>query len=72
MKTTILTTAALIGAILFPAIAFSKTVLGCDVQSVPGSNYSTKTDPTCEFTLVGSDGGPVVNPVVLPWTGFGS
>lgn len=48
MKLTI-TTAALIGALLLPSLAFADTkiVNGCEVATVPGTNYSNLVDPTC-------------------------
>ena len=48
MKLTILTS-ALIGALLLPSLAFAdtRTVNGCEVATVPGTNYSNLVDPTC-------------------------
>ena len=48
MKTTIIT-AALLGALLLPTLTFADTriVNGCEVATVPGTNYSNLVDPTC-------------------------
>ncbi len=50
MKTTILT-AAMIGAILLPSLAFAdpRIVDGCEIVTVEGTNYSNKIDPSCDF-----------------------
>ena len=50
MKATILT-AAMIGAILLPSLAFAtgKVVDGCEIVTVEGTNYSNKVDPRCVF-----------------------
>lgn len=65
MKTTILTTAALIGAVLFPAIAFSETVQGCEIVDMGG--YSNKADPTCVFNhQPGGNWSPAGSTASLP------
>jgi hypothetical protein len=78
MKHLILTTAFAALALLNPAIATAKTIAGCEVQPVEGSNYFVKVDPTCKFdTPVGTrtyaegesplnpdDGDPTTNNVV--------
>lgn len=48
----IITTATLIGALLLPTLAFADTriVNGCEVATVPGTNYSNLVDPNCVMT----------------------
>lgn len=49
MKLFLTTIFALIGAILLPSMTFADTriVNGCEVATVPGTNYSNLVDPTC-------------------------
>jgi hypothetical protein len=68
MKTAIITTAALIGALVLPSLAFSKTVLGCEVIDMGG--YSNKADPTCQFAVIGNQHAQkLVDPDGIPANG---
>ena len=67
MKLTIILASALTGALLtVPAFADTKIVLGCEVKTVPGTNYSNKVDPNCQFAVTGDSGGSVIQPKILP------
>jgi len=60
MKTLTILTAALIGGIALPTLAFATTttMLGCEVKPVAGSNYVVKADPTCNFAITQTNSGP--------------
>jgi hypothetical protein len=58
MKAITIITAALIGGIALPAVAFANTMLGCEVKAVEGSNYVVKVDPTCNFAVTQTFSGP--------------
>lgn len=48
MKAIYLTTIAMLATFAVPALADTKTMLGCEVVDKGG--YLNKTDPTCVFT----------------------
>lgn len=73
MKTTIILISALNGALLtVPAFADTKTVQGCEVAPVDGSNYSVKADPTCNFNSLSTGGAGAQTSGPVPVGGFGS
>jgi hypothetical protein len=65
MKTILTLTAALIGGVALPALAFAGTteaVTGCATEAVEGSNYTTFVDPTCPAQA--RDGGDLRGSVI--------
>lgn len=59
MKLTLTITAAIIGAVVLPAIAFAGNVGGC--ETVDQGGYSTFAEPGCvPSTFVGSYGKTIV------------
>ena len=60
MKTTVIL-AALLGGVALPTLVFAetKTMLGCEVRAVEGSNYYVKADPNCDFDIIVSKSEPL-------------
>jgi hypothetical protein len=67
MKTTVIL-AALLGGVALHTLVFAetKTMLGCEVRAVEGSNYYVKADPNCDFDIITGSGAQVDLAIVLP------